>query len=257
MSALISTNEFFLNKNGKSPGQLRCACILDAAIFDLPFQMEFAGGTYEVLLLNAFGSDPAIWSDASPAFSISPDEDLPKFLLVHQNELQRILQNELMRDSLSIDGHHTNNLQIDLSHSEINLLIGADSSDIDDFIQVSPDYIPSENIFELSKILNQTIQSFFQDCTGKAVVTSQNLEPNSEEISISPNPASGQFRINEINEGIASIAILDRNGRILKTQAAKYPTSNVSIDTFPAGIYFIVLLNKHGLPIISRKLIKN
>ena len=70
------------------------------------------------------------------------------------------------------------------------------------------------------------------------------LDENSK-ISISPNPNSGRFKINGIEEQV-HIVIRNENGRMLYNRAYG-PQDEVDIKNLSSGLYFIQIWNNKGL----------
>ena len=91
--AALGADVRYLRKAGASPRSLRCVMVNDTEGFDLPrlFAKRERGWireTYE----NAFGSDEAVWRDASPIRHVSAHPGLPHFLLVTRGSEERKAQ---------------------------------------------------------------------------------------------------------------------------------------------------------------------
>ena len=86
LAALVATDEKRLMAEGKSLGILKRAVLLDPAAYDIPrYMKEFAPAARSMRRLyeSAFGTDPAMWADASPQQHIAPDEGIPPMLMFY------------------------------------------------------------------------------------------------------------------------------------------------------------------------------
>jgi acetyl esterase/lipase len=94
----ISTNERFLEAEGLNLSALRCAAMLDTEAYDVRAMCEEGIEVY----LNAFGSDPEVWDEASAINHVEAGKGIPASLIV-----TRVLMSSLCDGfpiSLS-DGH--------------------------------------------------------------------------------------------------------------------------------------------------------
>lgn len=161
LALLVSTNEKFLNKYGKSPSQLKCTCSLDIAALNIPLLMKTIPKQFINAVENAFGTDPELWKEASPTLQISKDEILPEFLLIHRNQKMVIDQNVMLLDTLLKNGHIAKKVKLDLKHVEINTFLGVEKERFDLETAKKP---ASPNAFAISKEYTQTITNFLKEC---------------------------------------------------------------------------------------------
>jgi arylformamidase len=125
--ATIATNQSFLNVYGLSNGFLKNIICLDTTAYDIRERCETKG----MLYLNAFGTDPAVWDDASPMNNIEEDEHLPSFFVVIRGAETRIDQNRQFVEMINQTNTRTQLvLALGYDHSEVNLAIGDPDDDI-------------------------------------------------------------------------------------------------------------------------------
>lgn len=117
--SLVGTDEDLLEDAGADRSALRCVVSLDTRAYDVS---RVAPGS--PLHLNAFGSDPARWPEASPLKQISAGEPLPRFHLVVQDLRQTRAITEGFRDALRAAGGAATSTAVPLSHDEINAALG-------------------------------------------------------------------------------------------------------------------------------------
>jgi arylformamidase len=85
LAALVATDERYLGASGQTPSLLLGVVLLDTAAYDIARHMtpsaarRFNRALYE----RAFGTDPAVWADASPLRHVKPGKSLPRFLIFH------------------------------------------------------------------------------------------------------------------------------------------------------------------------------
>jgi arylformamidase len=120
--SLVGTDERLLAGAGADRSAVRCVVSLDTGAYDVG---EVAPGS--PLHLNAFGTDPAGWRDASPIHQISVGEPLPRFHLVVQDRPQPRGRTERFRDALRAAGGAATSTAVPLSHEQINQVVGLPS----------------------------------------------------------------------------------------------------------------------------------
>lgn len=217
---LVSTNEIFLALYGLSPENIRCACSLDAGVFDVQFEIDIADPSRQRMLLSAFGTDASLYDEASPLFNLQPNENLPDFLLIHQDTPLRIAKTGNFRDSLIAKGHPADVFNAaPYNHGRINTAIGD----------------PQDSIG-----LTQLVMTFFNDCSDEITATEEATknEPGSS-IRIYPNPSNGliSFASGEVTEAI----ILNVWGQVLATKQVL--NRQIDVSGLPKGMYFIMAVS--------------
>jgi arylformamidase len=86
--ATVGTNETFLGAHGIGLDGLKCVGSFDTESYDIPRALQ-GDATQQVLYENAFGSDPSVWTEASPINHIVSDKGIPPFLIVKRGTLDR------------------------------------------------------------------------------------------------------------------------------------------------------------------------
>lgn len=111
---------------GRTPGELRCAVLLDTEGYDVVAQAASGNRLY----LQAFGDDPAVWAAASPieqlASSGAVPGALPDTLVVTRGAPPRRATADAFVTALSASGAQAELLDArPLSHAQVNDAVGA------------------------------------------------------------------------------------------------------------------------------------
>lgn len=120
--ASVATDPTYLGAHDLSPKDLRCVAPIDTEGFDVA-RMVGAGIP---LYAEAFGTDPATLTEASPLTHVTADAAIPPHLLVRRGTLgrQRIMQQ--YADALTAVGVPVTVIDgAGLTHGDVNRLIGA------------------------------------------------------------------------------------------------------------------------------------
>ena len=121
----IATDPSFLQVYGMGPEDLSHCISLDTATYDIPWRMEQLGPSGRMMLLNAFGTDPSVWSDASPVNHVTAGRCLPPFFIVVEGPVTRLAQAHRFAATLREAGVRAVLLETPaLSHSGVNHAIG-------------------------------------------------------------------------------------------------------------------------------------
>jgi len=85
LAALVTADEDYLNKLGKSPAMLRGVILLDSAGYDIPRNLDdFSDSPLpRPIYEGAFGKDRQTWIQASPVQYVKRGMILPPFLVFH------------------------------------------------------------------------------------------------------------------------------------------------------------------------------
>jgi acetyl esterase/lipase len=117
---------------GADPG-VQCAVSLDTDDFDLPAGIARGGDPAQMLLAH-FGTDPAVWQEASPLHRVQrgdAGDDLPSFLLVTRGTLARRQSNAQFAAAIQDAGATATVLDArPLSHEGVNEAVGADGESV-------------------------------------------------------------------------------------------------------------------------------
>lgn len=124
--ALLATNQRFLEAEGLSTSIFSAVISIDTNGYDIEGVIENSKGLLRKLYRNAFGDDPSVWLDASPAKQIEPDEKLaPYWLLFKRGSNMRITQSRAFAEELQSHGAHVQIVDArGLSHLAVNRRIG-------------------------------------------------------------------------------------------------------------------------------------
>lgn len=239
LALLLSTNEAFLEQEGLALLQIKCTCSLDAGVFDVAEELQQAGSYIprRAPLINAFGTDPALYDNASPQFHLDAGKYLPRMHLVHQNTNDRLHSHYRFRDSLLANGH----LYVSLfnaapyNHGQINANLGS----------------PSDSIGE-----TQEVMAFFEQClqsytTGATVVSDARLS-----LRLSPVPAYESITLSGLSGDFqGTVTVYDVTGRPVFTGHRSGSTFTVPVSHLVKGIYFLQLSEDRG-GISTKKFLK-
>jgi arylformamidase len=85
LAALVTTDEGYLNKLGKSPAMVSGVILLDSAGYDIARYLDdFSNGPLSRPMYEAaFGKDRQTWIDASPIRYVRQGKNLPPFLVFY------------------------------------------------------------------------------------------------------------------------------------------------------------------------------
>ena len=88
--SLVSTDERYLAQVGKKLGYIKGVIMLDSAAYDIPrlVQEKSKGKTLQ-MYEQAFGTDRAVWGDASPVNHIAPGKGIPPFLVAYRERIRQ------------------------------------------------------------------------------------------------------------------------------------------------------------------------
>lgn len=88
LAALVSTDARYLKAYGKNLKDIRGVILLDGAGYNIPGRFESFGSNKERKRVRkmyelAFGTNPALWKDASPVNYVAAKKDIPPFLVFY------------------------------------------------------------------------------------------------------------------------------------------------------------------------------
>jgi acetyl esterase/lipase len=105
LAALVATDERYLEANGLDLSILKGVILLDGAGYDIPYMMDNDSVILRSLYEGAFGTDPAVWEDASPVNHVEAGKDIPPFLLFHAgNRVDSQVNSQKLADLLTEAG---------------------------------------------------------------------------------------------------------------------------------------------------------
>ena len=85
----------------------------------------------------------------------------------------------------------------------------------------------------------------------------QNVNKASEEVLLYPNPASNEINlVYDANADIKNIAVYNVIGKVMAIYKVTGNSANLDLESVPAGIYFVRLVNAKGEVVSTRKFTK-
>jgi arylformamidase len=123
--SLVATDQSYLEAEGKSLGLIRCTASIDTAAYDLPTRLDGADAASTELYVNAFGSDEAVWTQASPITHVAAGKGISPILLVIRGaELRRTINAAFSKKLTDAQIEVTEVDGLQLSHGQVNSHIG-------------------------------------------------------------------------------------------------------------------------------------
>lgn len=141
LAALVSTDASFLAVHGLGLDAIRCTASMDVDAYDIPLAMEHLDSENRTLFLNAFGSDPDVWAEASPVNHAALGKGIPPFLLASRGS--ELTQTMLagFKDALQAAAVSVTIINADAyNHVQVDTMLG-DAEDtiltpkVDDFLE--------------------------------------------------------------------------------------------------------------------------
>ncbi|MEO1626362.1 MAG: T9SS type A sorting domain-containing protein, partial [Bacteroidota bacterium] len=169
----------------------------------------------------------------SPLLNISRGEDIPNFLLVHQNS-RRFKHNQFVNE-LQSKGHSGDLFNAaPFNHSQINQLLG--------------DY-------SAAATMTTEVLDFFQDCRFNWR-TSSGEEQTEEALDISPIPTKDWLNIRSRDLDNQQLSLFDLQGRLLTTQTFSGSNTRIDLSNLPEGVYLLTIQEANGKQVMQRKVLK-
>jgi acetyl esterase/lipase len=121
--ALLGTAPAYLAPYDLAPTDLRCVGSFDTEGYDVPSAIETGSAQQNAVLINAFGTDPAVWTEASPLTHVALG--VPDFLLVARGAAPRRASVEAFRAALADVSVPADVIEAAaLEHDEVSEVIG-------------------------------------------------------------------------------------------------------------------------------------
>ncbi len=119
--ASLAADERYLQGVGLAPGDLACVVALDTEAYDVAAQAATSP-----LYQQAFGTDPAVWVDASPLTHVADAVDHPDTMVVTRGTAARIRLSQRYHDAVAATGARTVLVNATpLTHEGVNDAVGA------------------------------------------------------------------------------------------------------------------------------------
>ena len=219
LATLVSTDASYTA--GDAPG---CVVSLDTNAYDVPFYLGSGPGpTVTATYTNAFTDDPAVQAEASPTSHLGDWPQVP-VLVAHQTTAPRTATADRFLDALQAEGRDATRLATDLSHQEINTLLGT---------QAAP-------------ALTAAIEAFLDACL--SAPTDAEAPPAQGAAEPSPNPATGRVRL-ALPAGGAPyrIRVVDARGRTVRVRLGVGADAELDVTALAPGVYGVVARGSAGV----------
>lgn len=127
------------------------------------------------------------------------------------------------------------------------------SSDLNDPVLIDSIYITLSGGSQIMPTGQFGNAYFLVDGLQLEILTSTQ-EVENEKIRVSPNPTVHSVQIDGLS-GVGTLMIFDEVGQLLKKQNLNHSTEQINLSQFPAGVYWLQILEENG-SVISKKIIK-
>jgi acetyl esterase/lipase len=122
--SLVSTNAKYLGRFGLDLHAIACTASNDTS-YDIPHEIA-QGGRQATMFRNAFGDDPKVWVEASPARNVAPNKGIPDFHIITRGTAHRVGEAQAFGDALVRAGVPARVVVArGMSHDEVNAAVGA------------------------------------------------------------------------------------------------------------------------------------
>lgn len=117
----ITTDERYLSAHSLPLTTYQCAVSLDTAGYDISIRAADEVDIY----VNAFGTNPTVWKDASPITHVAPNKGIPSFFIVVRGTRARIQEAYDFSNKINSNGGFSFVLETpSLDHNGVNEVIG-------------------------------------------------------------------------------------------------------------------------------------
>lgn len=125
IAAAVIADPRYLDQHGLAPDWIDCAVLLDTEGYDVA-AMVVRDGQLGAIYRNAFGDDPAVWADASPAHHVGEGPLPGHVLIVTRGAPTRTAAATAFGDQLRVAGSDVAVADVNpLSHADVNRLVGS------------------------------------------------------------------------------------------------------------------------------------
>ena len=124
--AAITTDERYLAKDGLTLRAVRCAGSMDGEGYDITAGATTSPPEWKPTYTNAFGTDPAVWQEASPIRYVAPDKGIPRYFIAARGIDWRLAQHVAFYEALQ--EAHVPVTVLDatsLEHADLTTAVGA------------------------------------------------------------------------------------------------------------------------------------
>ena len=126
ITAAITTDEQYLGRHGLPLDTVRCAASMDGEGYDVTAGATTAPVGWQPTYLNAFGTDPTVWAEASPINHVASDKGIPDYFVAARGVDWRLQQHIAFVTALQEAGIPVTVLDSRaLEHADLTILVGA------------------------------------------------------------------------------------------------------------------------------------
>ena len=129
--AAIATNERFLATHQLGLEDIQCAASMDGEGYDIAAGATTFPEAARQRYLDVFGSDPAVWAEASPITHVAAGTDIPDYFVAARGVDWRLAQHETFIGALRAADIPTTVADASvLSHGDLTTAIGTERDDV-------------------------------------------------------------------------------------------------------------------------------
>ncbi len=126
ITAALSTDQRYLGAHGLPLSTIRCAGSMDGEGYDVTAGATTSPPEWRPTYTDAFGTDPAVWADASPINHVAAGKGIPKFFIAARGTDWRTQQHLAFIAALQSAGVPTTVLDVRaLEHADLTTIIGS------------------------------------------------------------------------------------------------------------------------------------
>lgn len=126
ITAAVATDERYLGAHDRPLSTIRCAGSMDGEGYDVVAGATTAPEEWRPVYLDAFGTDPAVWADASPINHVEAGKGIPRFFIAARGVDWRLEQHLAFIAALREAGVPVTALDSrTLEHADLATLVGA------------------------------------------------------------------------------------------------------------------------------------
>ncbi len=124
--AAIATDDRYLARSDEPLTAMTCVGALDGEGYDITAGATTSPAEVQAGYRDVFGTDPAIWAEASPVRHVGPDKGIPRFFIAARGDKWRLEPQLAFIDALRRAGVPTTVLDAAaLEHSDLTTAVGA------------------------------------------------------------------------------------------------------------------------------------
>lgn len=125
ITAAITTDGHYLEKNDVKLGALVCAGSMDGEGYDIVAGASTSPPDFQPIYTDAFGTDPLVWEEASPIRHVAADKGIPRYFIAARGGDWRFSQHLAFIDALRQAGIPATVLDATaLEHADLTTLVG-------------------------------------------------------------------------------------------------------------------------------------